>query len=414
MTLGEQQRARSCAWIGRGVFAALCVLAAVLGARGGEAAPPPAATSASVIYPEARVPLVFSHAAHLGRDPVLTCAGCHAAATTSRSVLDVLLPGEAACRACHPIDRAEPAREVAGAPPARCEACHVGWTEGAPPARMHVPAAELKFDHAAHAAAGVGCESCHAGVGGDGEAEGAWAHLPTMASCLACHDGAAADDACATCHLSALGVLRTELASGVLAPRGATFGDAHDLAFAIDHARAARRGDATCDACHRESFCVECHAGTVKPVEFHPGDYVLTHAVDARRGRPDCSTCHRQQTFCVACHERSGVGMRAERAFDGDGEAGRFHPAGWASSAVGGANEHARQARASLDTCASCHREDDCLACHSAELGAPRVSPHGRGWRGSARCEALAARNARMCLRCHTDPAEQGCDWLAP
>jgi hypothetical protein len=274
-----------------------------------------------------------------------------------------------------------------------------------------VPAANLKFDHAAHAAANIDCARCHPGVAADGEAEDGWPHLPAMASCLDCHDGAdaAADAACATCHLSDLGVLRTELAEGPLAPRGETFGDAHDLTFAIDHARAARRGDATCDACHRDSFCVECHAGTVKPVEFHPGDYVLTHAVDARRGRPDCTTCHRKQTFCVACHERAGVGMRAESDFEA--AAGRrFHPDGWASTS-GGGNDHARHARADLDACASCHREDDCLACHSAEAGARRVSPHGPGWRGSARCEALASRNARMCLRCHTDPEEQGCDW---
>jgi len=31
------------------------------------------------------------------------------------------------------------------------------------------------------------------------------------------------------------------------------------------------------------------------------------------------------------------------------------------------------------------------------------VSPHGPGWRGSARCQALARKNPRLCLRCHLD-----------
>src|ERR1043165_6998674 len=57
-----------------------------------------------VVYPPQRLPLVFSHARHLGRGTA--CAACHPDATTSRSAVDDLLPTEAACRPCHPIDRA--------------------------------------------------------------------------------------------------------------------------------------------------------------------------------------------------------------------------------------------------------------------------------------------------------------------
>lgn len=384
------------------------VAAAVLGAVASVGARPPFAADppSSVIYPDQRLPLTFTHAAHLRRGA--TCGDCHADAASSRSAVDNLLPTEAACRACHPIDRAAPDKVVAGAPPARCDACHVGYRAGGVPARVWIPPPNLKFDHAAHVTRGTACTACH----GDLEAEGVGLatrdQLPRMRLCLTCHDGAQAPDACSTCHLADVGVLRTTLPEGTLAPSGLAFGDAHDLGFARDHGAAASRGDATCDSCHRERFCTECHQGVIKPMEFHPADYALIHAVDARRNEPDCGACHRQQSFCVGCHERSGVAVRAG-SFDQDRDGLRFHPADWVSLA-GGANRHAREARANLDACASCHREDDCLQCHTAELGSPRVSPHGPGWRGSSRCEAMAARNPRMCLRCHITQVTPTCD----
>lgn len=379
---------------------------------GGAPAGPLLGDRASVVYPAQRLPLIFSHAAHLTRDAQLTCVACHADAATSRSAVDLLVPGEAACRTCHPVDRAVPDKHVDGQPPARCDACHAGWTAGEPPARVYLPTAAIKFDHAAHLDRGATCTGCHGDLAALGVDLATTAQLPAMASCLTCHTGAAgaADDACAVCHLTEVGALQLDLPGGRLEPQSGVFGDTHDLAFSLHHAAAASRGDATCDSCHRQRFCVDCHVGTVKPLEFHAGDYVMTHAVDARRNQPDCGTCHRRQTFCVGCHERAGVGLRADRGFDDADPDHRFHPDGWAST-TGGDNRHAREARADLQACASCHREDDCLACHTAEPGSPRISPHGPGWRGSARCEALARRNARVCLRCHIAEDEQGCDW---
>ena len=66
-----------------------------------------------------------------------------------------------------------------------------------------------------------------------------------------------------------------------------------------------------------------------------------------------------------------------------------------------------------IGTCASCHREEDCMNCHSAEPMSMRASPHPKGWRGSAKCKALDSKNRRMCLRCHITQDELGCDWRA-
>jgi hypothetical protein len=365
----------------------------------------PAEDWSPVVYPEQRLPLSFSHANHLKRGT--PCAACHPDAATSRSAVDNLIPTELQCRACHPIDRAQPEKVVAGAPPARCAACHPGYTPDVPVQRVYIAPPPLKFSHAAHAK--QTCASCHGDLTKVDLATRA--QLPTMSSCLSCHRDGAQERRCADCHLAKLGgLLETEYPQGRLMPRHTGLGDAHGPGFGKDHAQEARQVDATCTACHDRSTCLACHQGVTKPEEFHPGNYILSHAIEARRGTPDCSACHRAQSFCVGCHEREGIGLRGNRGFFGGDPTTAFHPTGW-SSATGGPNRHAGEARRNIATCASCHREDDCLACHSAEVGALRASPHPRGWRGSARCRSLDRGNRRMCLKCHVTQDEVGCDW---
>ena len=358
-----------------------------------------------VVYPLQRLPLVFSHRAHLARGA--TCAACHASAATSRSAVDNLIPTEAACRACHAIDRAQPTKQTR--PVAACTGCHVGYAADRAVERVYVTPPPLKFDHSAHGS--VGCERCHPVR--DVELATV-AQLPTMASCLACHKQGANERRCADCHLArAGGTIETTFEFGELVPRATGLGDDHGPGFARDHAQQARQVDATCGACHDRSECVECHQGTVKPLEFHPGDYALTHALDARRGTPDCSACHRAESFCVGCHERSGVGTRGATNFNTVDPQRAFHRAGWASPGSGGPNLHAQEARRNITSCASCHREEDCVSCHGADATKGRISPHPSSWRGSARCRALDRGDRRMCLRCHVTPSEVGCDWSA-
>jgi len=360
-----------------------------------------------VIYPLQRLPLVFSHAAHAKRGTA--CAACHPAATSSRSAVDDLLPTEAACRACHPIDRAQPDLVVPGAPPVACRACHPGFAPGAEVARVYLTPPPLKFDHSAHR--GSLCERCHGDLR---RVELATTRqLPTMATCLGCHRDGSDERHCADCHLAKLGgLIETRFEHGTLVPAHDGLGDAHGPGFQDHHAQEARQIGATCAACHDASECVACHQGVTKPLDFHPGNYLLTHAVDARRGKPDCSACHRAQSFCVGCHEREGLGTRSDSQFTSIDPDRAFHPPGWASPGPG-PNLHARDARRSITSCASCHREDECLKCHSAQPGGLRASPHPAGWRGSARCRALDRGNRRMCLRCHIAQDELGCDWSA-
>jgi hypothetical protein len=88
----------------------------------------------------------------------------------------------------------------------------------------------------------------------------------------------------------------------------------------------------------------------------------------------------------MACHDEVGL---APAARPGPG----FHD-GVANWLLG----HGQPARQGLESCASCHRQSDCVQCHST-IGSFRVDPHGpsfdaeRGW----------ARAPETCLVCHLE-----------
>src|SRR3569832_223878 len=301
-----------------------------------------------VVYPLQRLPLIFSHQKHLARGAA--CEACHPNAPSSQSAVDNLLPTELQCRACHPIDRADPAKQAT--PTAACGACHPSWTPGALVAQTYLTPPPLKF---AHAVRGVDLATTK--------------QLPTMASCITCHKDGEEERHCTDCHLAKLGgLMETQFEHGRLVPGRAGLGDQHGPGFTNNHTQEARQAGNTCNACHDRSECVECHQGVVKPMGFHPGNYLALHVIDAKRGK-DCSACHREQSFCVACHERSGVGTRAASQFNEIDPSKHFHPIGWASPSAG-PNLHAQEARRNNTTCALCFRVVVCLSCLCARLGA--------------------------------------------
>jgi hypothetical protein len=428
------------------VLAAVIAAAAAGLAAGWASAASPATTQAmpvapaaksqmpsALIFPAETVPLRFDHAQHarLGA----TCEGCHVSAQSSASAVDNLIPAEAACRSCHKIDRAQPAKTVGkGQGAARCDACHVdpttraGWmppTPQAQPPRVTLSRPNLKFNHRLHAGRGYACALCHTTA--DTQAMVTRADLPMMASCLGCHDGRQATGRCTACHLAeADGRIKVRLASpatvaaggsGPLMPSGSLKGlDAHGPTFRRDHAQVGR-DEGYCLSCHRRNECVDCHGGVVRPPDIHPADYVSLHAMDARRNVPDCSSCHRAQTFCVGCHQRSGVsadaeggrrGRQPQNPFGTGTGLKQFHPPSWARDPAGEVisaprpTSHSMQAKRNLKSCVSCHREDSCLTCHSTDpTRGPVFSPHGPGFGATARCRLLSSRNQRVCLKCH-------------
>ncbi|MCK5798891.1 MAG: hypothetical protein KAI47_16980, partial [Deltaproteobacteria bacterium] len=209
---------------------------------------------------------------------------------------------------------------------------------------------------------------------------------------------------CGSCHLTKKsGKLRTHFGSARLEPRGTNVvGAAHTPNFKRrGHARAARRDRRYCATCHRTSTCLRCHAGTSKPMRVHRSDYVTHHAMDARLNQPRCSSCHRSQTFCRSCHLRSGVAPGSRGGGFKPSTGRSFHPPGFASQKVG-SHHHSYAARRNIRSCTSCHSEQSCIRCHgtlSRKKGG--FSPHGAGFRGSAKCRSLSRRSPRVCIKCH-------------
>jgi len=155
-------------------------------------------------------------------------------------------------------------------------------------------------------------------------------------------------------------------------------------------------------SCHDDNFCADCHAGPTLPMRLHADDYLTHHAIHSRANTQDCSSCHQLHTDCRGCHVRAGVSTESKGGA-GVGSPLRFHPADW-SGAPGSIQGHALPAQRNISTCASCHTEDACLACHATTGAATpglNASPHGGTFAGSARCTALESRNRRVCLKCH-------------
>ena len=106
--------------IATGVSVAVAAAVGVVAALATASAASPATTQAApiapvvpagpspLIYPAETIPIKFDHAAHarLGA----TCESCHSGAAQSMAAGDNLIPGEAACRSCHKIDRAQPTK----------------------------------------------------------------------------------------------------------------------------------------------------------------------------------------------------------------------------------------------------------------------------------------------------------------
>ncbi|HEU4564703.1 MAG TPA: hypothetical protein VFS05_08650 [Gemmatimonadaceae bacterium] len=160
----------------------------------------------------------------------------------------------------------------------------------------------------------------------------------------------------------------------------------HPPGFERTHGAAAASGQLDCTGCHARKFCSDCHDGEGSR-RYHPPDFVERHAANSYARETECSSCHNTEAFCRQCH--TSIGLRAT---------GRltvaFHSAqpNWLLA-------HGRAARQGLQSCTSCHVQQDCMQCHSqAGWG---VSPHGPGFDA----ERMQKKNPDMCRRCHfTNP----------
>jgi hypothetical protein len=372
----------------------------------------------------------------------------HGAAVADQEVL--------ACQACHALDAAAGRMAVGAAAPERCIACH---EDGAVQhldqriecARCHVDlgATRLSLERVAHlpqpawhgtaqflsvhgTAEGAAtcsvcharesCERCHANARDVGQIQqlGRDSRIAALAAgrapeyplppdhaardwgashgatararpgrCANCHT----QPSCTTCHAAggsdivrALPPLQPGSAPGVDPAR--ITGTVHSPDVHTEHGRLAASGRLECMQCHTRSQCAECHAAA-DPRAFHLPNFVERHAAEVFAGRGRCQACHNTETFCRACHTSTGVSAQAMNASFHDGQ-----PM-WVLS-------HGQAARRGLEACASCHRQGDCVQCHSAS-GGWGVSPHGPGFTGRGE-----TRSAAGCRLCHLTSPRRG------
>jgi hypothetical protein len=271
----------------------------------------------------------------------VSCAVCHARET---------------CARCHPNADRLPA--VAGLP----RDTRVAVLETGRRPTYSLPDdhdGDWNITHADRARAGTTrCANCH-----------------TTPGCTRCHvqDGGAAGAA-----IAALPKPQPGAAPGVTVR-----GTVHTPDIGVTHGVLAAAGRFECARCHTAQACAACHAAQESRA-FHLPNFTERHAVEVFAGRGECGSCHTTETFCRACHTRSGVAAQP-------GMNAAFHNAQplWVLS-------HGQAARMGLESCASCHRQNDCVRCHSA-AGGWGVNPHGPGFAAGR----IAARNTTTCRLCH-------------
>lgn len=358
----------------------------------------PAQTCQACHVPEGRNRMAVSAQIQVG-----TCLKCHAHQAADHQV-------DAQCSTCHvPLARsglprsaieafAEPADhagepflggghgEAAGANPARCATCHTADRCVA----CHVDTDRPEIARMAFAPEGMDLPPASAHYNEpvshmDEGWLGAHGTQASRAACATCHT----TEDCRACHIAPLPVAVTAVPSrsDVVAPGvgvEARAPESHESFFFLELHPVHAAGDpSSCSTCHVESFCVECHEGPLGG-GYHPAGFVARHAADAFGRETECANCHDTEVFCRSCHVQAGLTS-----------VGRLGP-GYHEGGAVWLLRHGQAARQNLESCTTCHRQNDCTQCHGV-LGAFKVSPHSRGFDAERAWE----QSPRTCLACH-------------
>ena len=262
--------------------------------------------------------LKFSHKFHIDEAEV-ECVACHAKAKTSITGTDDLLPSMETCYTCHDEDDTE------------CTTCHAQPDEPVILPRIEQYAA--KFSHQKHLQQkGVSCVTCHEGVEQKEQVESGM-HLPTMATCMNCHETPETVAGCYSCHLIGDQLKPADHLSG----------------WDKNHGLVSAEGSETCKSCHTDNYCITCHQGENVNSEAHPPQFIATHGLSYEMRESDCATCHESKQFCIDCHMNVSAARPANHNLPD-----------WQ------AEGHGQAARDDYDICSVCHQPNDalCIQCH--------------------------------------------------
>ena len=338
------------------------------------------------------------------------------------------------CTSCH-VSIDNPA-EPLWPPPTACAECHDGGIEETvswqPPSAL--PRTNLRFTHRAHAEAVrlqtgadslLDCRSCHAEPGADRMQ----VRLAVAQNCLDCHGIraphlSAPDSSCATCHVTLARAVRLTRADVAEFP----IPESHKgRGFAFEgHGRLAKGTGASpvstaCATCHARDFCSECHVNApevaaiqalaadprslaikskLKPPPSH-GDpaFLRRHGSDARKAAASCATCHTQES-CLACHAgKPTLALALPAAGPGRGRGAVIRRERPASHGQDFSEKHGPVADARPETCSGCHVRPQCLDCHRPNAADASPGYHPAGF--LSRHPAAAYTRETSCSDCH-------------
>lgn len=140
------------------------------------------------LRPKPAQPVAYSHKVHLAKG--MECSDCHSSAATGPVAG---IPGIATCMVCHSTIAVEH-------PEVRKLTAFQERGEDVPWQRVYdySPSAHVRFVHAPHVRAGVGCAKCHGDM--TQQTVAVRAVNLTMGTCVTCHQQEKASVDCTTCH----------------------------------------------------------------------------------------------------------------------------------------------------------------------------------------------------------------------
>jgi hypothetical protein len=366
------------------------------------------------------------------------CGSCHVESQAPEDRMNVQRAVVSTCQACHELEGTHPAL-----PDASCGVCHQTLALASLPAKAIAafpkPASHDApgFAEGGHGALATGakdqavasscatchvrtqCSACHVnapevaaiqalGLNDRAPALDASYPLPSNheranwaerhatearakdASCATCHTR----ESCRTCH-SGMAPRQVQQAPAATPERGPgvelrrTPPASHTFEFRDRHGPAASASPASCETCHVRETCLSCHRPDgASNGSYHQNGFLTRHPTAAWNRDANCSDCHNPAQFCQSCHKQSGL-------VSGGGRIGKF---GYHDSYPNFLLGHGQAARQSLESCASCHREQDCTNCHATRaVGGWGFSPHGPGFKA----DRLQKKNPALCIACH-------------
>jgi len=249
-------------------------------------------------------------------------------------------------------------------PEKQCVQCHAGY-------KKINPSPGMKIDHDAHKAAGITCTTCHNRVAHQETGEltlagnSKHADFSQMEGCFRCHSqeaGGEAPGTCSACHTEEFELVpESHAAAGFYTP----FGDSSG------HAKLAREDKQRL----AEVAAEEQAASAVTPAAAHAeeggGELPSIHGVSY------CGQCH-AQAFCDGCH---GLQIPHQASFTKDHSAAATQ----APASCGKCHADSKRASQGTEFCSDCHHQ-------AGDAGKPWFPQH----------PALANKDAKACLKCHT------------